>query len=160
MKKVDKTESVKKVERFLKEFNSSMQVIVLKETANTAVLAAKALNCEVGAIIKSLLIKSDYSFLLCLIAGDKRCSFSKLKIILNSNSLSMANADEVKFQTGFSIGGVSPIAHKNKLPIYIDKSLSRFKEIFGAAGHPNYVFNIRYDELVKMTKGLVEEISE
>ena len=72
----------------------------------------------------------------------------------------MANADEVKTNTGFSIGGVAPIAHLKQLNILIDKSLSRFQNVFAAAGHPNSIFKIEYYQLVQMTKGEVKEIAE
>ena len=72
----------------------------------------------------------------------------------------MANADEVKLNTGFSIGGVAPIAHIKKLDILIDNSLSRFEHVFGAAGHPNCVFKITYNKLLKITNGSEKEISE
>ena len=71
-----------------------------------------------------------------------------------------ANADEVKKNTGFSIGGVAPVAHATSLDILIDKSLNRFPYIFAAAGHPNCVFKITYDDLIKITKGSEKEISE
>ena len=63
----------------------------------------------------------------------------------------MANAEEVKKITGFSIGGVSPVAHIKKLNIITDVSLSRFDFVFAAAGHPNCVFKISYDKLIKIT---------
>ena len=72
----------------------------------------------------------------------------------------MANADEVKANTGFSIGGVAPIAHLKKLKVFIDESLSRFQHVFAAAGHPNCVFKISYAQLVEITKGSEKEISE
>ena len=72
----------------------------------------------------------------------------------------MANADEVKTNTGFSIGGVAPVAHTKKLDILIDKSLSRFEYVFAAAGHPNCVFKISYNRLIEITKGSEKEISE
>jgi len=72
----------------------------------------------------------------------------------------MANAEEVKQKTGFSIGGVAPVAHNTKLDILIDKSLERFQNIYAAAGHPNCVFKINYNQLIKITKGLEKEISE
>ena len=99
-------------------------------------------------------------FLICLIAGDKRCSLNKLKKTLNKKDVSMANANEVKEITGFSIGGVSPIGHLNKLDIIIDKSLSRFEYIYGAAGHPDCVFKINYVDLINLTNGLEKEIIE
>ena len=134
--------------------------MVLDTTARTAQDAANSLKCEVGAIVKSLLFRTENSFLICLIAGDKRCSLNKLKKTLQKKDVSMANADEVKKNTGFSIGGVAPVAHATSLDILIDKSLNRFPYIFAAAGHPNCVFKITYEDLIKITKGSEKEISE
>tara|TARA_B100001750_G_scaffold18087_1_gene12398 strand:- start:967 stop:1449 length:483 start_codon:yes stop_codon:yes gene_type:complete len=153
-------EAVKKVQEFIKQFDSKLEVIVLDTTAKTAQEAANSLKCEVGAIVKSLLFKAEDIFLICLIAGDKRCSLNKLKKILKKKDVSMANADEVKKNTGFSIGGVAPVAHATSLDILIDKSLNRFSYIFAAAGHPNCVFKITYNNLVKITNGSEKEISE
>ena len=153
-------DSVKRVKKFIKKFDSQINVIVLESTARTAQEAANSLHCEVGAIVKSLLFRAENSFLICLVAGDKRCSLNKLKKILQKKDVSMANADEVKKNTGFSIGGVAPIAHTSDLDILIDTSLNRFPYIFAAAGHPNCIFKITYDELIKITKGSEKEISE
>ena len=152
-------ESVKRVQEFIKKFDNKLKVLVLDITAKTANDAANSLKCEVGAIVKSLLFKADDSFLICLIAGDKRCSLNKLKKILQKKDVSMANADEVKAATGFSIGGVAPVAYITNLDILIDKSLSRFQYVFGAAGHPNCVFKITYNQLIKITNGSEKEIS-
>ena len=151
---------VKKVKEFIKKFDPKLEVLVLNTTARTAQDAANSLKCEVGAIVKSLLFRAENSFLICLIAGDKRCSLNKLKKTLQKKDVSMANADEVKKNTGFSIGGVAPIAHSTSLDIFIDKSLNRFPYIFAAAGHPNCVFKITYYDLIKITKGSEKEISE
>jgi len=153
-------ESVKKVQEFIKKFDPKLEVLVLDTTARTAQDAANSLKCEVGAIVKSLLFRAENSFLICLIAGDKRCSLNKLKKILQKKDVSMANADEVKKNTGFSIGGVAPVAHATSLDIFIDKSLNRFPYIFAAAGHPNCVFKITYEKLIKITKGSEKEMSE
>ena len=151
---------VKKVKEFIKKFDPKLEVLVLDTTARTAQDAANSLKCEVGAIVKSLLFRAENTFLICLIAGDKRCSLNKLKKILQKKDVSMANADEVKKNTGFSIGGVAPVAHATSLNILIDKSLNRFPYIFAAAGHPNCVFKITYEDLIKITKGSEKEISE
>ena len=153
-------EAVKRVQEFIKKFDSKLEILVLDTTARTAQDAANSLNCEVGAIAKSLLFKADGNFLICLIPGDRRCSLNKLKKFLGKKDVSMANAEEVKMNTGFSIGGVSPVAHIKKLNILIDKSLSRFKNIYAAAGHPNCVFKISYNQLIKITNGSEREISE
>ena len=153
-------EPVKRVKEFIKKFDSKITILNLNTTARTAIDAANSLKCEVGAIVKSLLIKANDDFLICLIAGDRRCSLNKLKKILDKKDVSMASAEEVKSYTGFSIGGVAPVAHSTKLDIFVDKSLSRFKQIYAAAGHPNCVFKISYEELIRLTEGNEKEISE
>ena len=153
-------EPVKRVQELISKFDSKLKVIVLNTTARTAKDAATSLKCEVGAIVKSLLFKADDTFLICLVPGDKRCSLNKLKKILNKKDVCMANAEEVKEHTGFSIGGVSPVGYIKKLDILIDKSLNRFENVFAAAGHPNCVFKINYNELIKITNGTEKEISE
>ena len=153
-------EPVKRVHEFITKFDPNLKVLVLDTTARTAKDAATLLKCEVGAIVKSLLFRADETFLICLIAGDKRCSLNKLKKIVEKKDVCMANANEVKSITGFSIGGVAPIAHSSQLNILIDQSLSRFQNVFAAAGHPNSIFKINFDQLVQMTKGEVKEIIE
>ena len=153
-------EPVKRVGEFLKKFDPNLKIIVLDTTARTAKDAANSLKCELGAIVKSLVFKAEDNFIICLVSGDKRCSLNKLKKILNKKDVSMANADQVKENTGFSIGGVAPTGHLKKLNIIVDKSLSRFKYVYGAAGHPDCVFRITYPELVKLTIGSEQEIIE
>ena len=153
-------EPVKRAKEALKKFNSEIKVIELEQTARTANDAANSLNTEVGSIVKSLLFRNEENFLLCLISGDKRCSLNKLKKIFNSKDLSMASPDEVKDQTGYTIGGVSPVGHKNKLEILVDESLNRFKNLYAAAGHPNCIFKINFDDLLNLTNGKVKDIVE
>ena len=153
-------EPVKRVQKFITNFDNKLKVTVLKTTARTAKDAASSLKCEVGAIVKSLLFRADSNFLICLVSGDKRCSLNKLKKIINKKDVSMATADEVKIITGFSIGGVAPVAHAKKLDILIDSSLNRFEHVFAAAGHPNSIFKISYRKLIEITKGSEKEISE
>ena len=153
-------EPVKRVQEFITQFDSKLKILTLDTTARTAKDAAESLGCEVGAIVKSLVFRADDTFLICLVAGDKRCSLNKLKKVIDKKDVCMANADEVKVNTGFSIGGVAPVAHLKKLNILIDQSLGRFQSVFAAAGHPNSIFKIEYDKLVQMTKGEVKEIIE
>ena len=153
-------EAVKRVEKVLKDFNSKLNIILLETSARTALEAASSLNCEVGAIVKSLLFKTENTYTLCLVAGDRKASLNKIKKNLNIKDASMASAEEVKEVTGFTIGGVSPIGHLNKINIYIDKSLERFAALYAAAGHPNCVFKIDFLNLQKITQGLIKEITE
>ena len=153
-------EPVKRAEKSLKDFDQSLEIIVLENSARTAQDAATALDCNVGAIVKSLLFKAKDSFTLCLVTGDKRCSLNKLKKIKNEKDISMASPKEVKTQTGYTIGGVSPMGHLNNLEIIIDNSLERFNELFAAAGHPNCVFKINFKDIQKITNGKIEDIIE
>ena len=153
-------EPVKRAEKSLKNFDQSLEVIVLDKSARTAQDAATALGCNVGAIVKSLLFKTNDSFILCLVAGDKRASLNKIKKTINKKDVSMANPEDVKSQTGYTIGGVSPIGHLKQIEIIIDNTLERFNKLFAAAGHPNCVFKINFTNIQKITNGKVENITE
>ena len=153
-------ETVKRVEKKLNEFDPKLVIITLDTSARTALEAASSLGCEVGAIVKSLLFKTENTFTLCLISGDKKASLNKIKKTLKIKDALMATADDVKTHTGYTIGGVSPIGHLSKIDILIDKSLNRFTSLFAAAGHPNCVFKINFIDLKKITNGSVEEIIE
>ena len=153
-------EPVKRVEKLLKKFDENQKVLILNTSARTAKEAASSLGCEVGAIVKSLVFKTEYKFIVCLVSGDKKASLNKIKRILNIKDVSMASADQVKNITGFTIGGVSPIGHLNKIDVLMDQSLKRFKFLFAAAGHPNCVFKITFSDLEKITDCLINEIVE
>ena len=160
MDEIINKEPVQRVIKALESFDKNLKVKILKDTARTAKEAANTLNCEEGAIVKSLVFKSDKEFLICLVSGDKRCSLNKLKKIVSKKDVSMASAEEVKAQTGFTIGGVSPVGHINSLSIIIDETLGRFQTVFAAAGHPNSIFEISFIKLKELTKGRVEDIIE
>ena len=153
-----KKEPVQRVIKVLSNFDDSIKVEALSSSAKTAKDAAISLKCEVGAIVKSLLLRTENNFVLCLVSGDKRCSLNKVKKILNLKDVSMADAEQVKNQTGFSIGGVSPVAHLNPNKVIIDTSLSRYEHVYAAAGHPNTIFKINYKQLIKLTEAAEEDI--
>jgi len=160
MNTILRKEPVLRAEKSLKEFNPNLKVIVLEQTARTANDAATALGCKVGAIVKSLLFKAGEDFVLCLVSGDKRCSLNKLKKILSEKDVSMANPDDVKRVTGYTIGGVSPIGHLTKLKIFLDNNLKRFTKIYAAAGHPNAVFGIDFNQFLLLTSAEIKEFTE
>ena len=153
-------EPVQRVEKILKDYDESQNIIVLETSARTALEAASSLGCEVGAIVKSLLFKTDNKFTLFLVAGDKKASLRKIKKNIKFDDVSMATAEDVKNITGYTIGGVSPVGHLENVDIYIDNSLNRFDFLFAAAGHPNCIFKINFSDLKKITKGTIEDITE
>ena len=160
MNEIINKEPVQRVINALEKFDKNLQIQVLKDTARTAKDAANALNCEEGAIVKSLVFKAERKFLICLVSGDKKCSLNKLKKVISKKDVSMASADDVKAQTGFTIGGVSPVGHINDLNIIIDRTLERFQIVYAAAGHPNSIFKIDFLKLKDLTKGRIEDITE
>ena len=160
MNKILNKEPVKRAEKSIKDFDTNLSIVCLDQTAKTAQDAATALGCNVGAIVKSLLFKTGEKFSLCLVSGDKRCSLNKLKKKLKEKDVSMANPEEVKKITGYTIGGVSPIGHLVDTKIYMDKNLERFSKVFAAAGHPNAVFGITFIELKKLTNSEVDDLTE
>jgi len=153
-------EPVKRVEKSLRQFDQKMGIITLESSARTALEAASSLGCEVGAIVKSLLFKTENTFSLFLVAGDKKASLNKIKKTLNIKDASMASAEDVKNITGYTIGGVSPVGHLNEINIFIDNSLDRFKNLYAAAGHPNCVFKTNFIDLQKITNGSIKDITQ
>ena len=153
--------AVTKVKNYLNKFDENIELIVLDETARTAIDAANSLKTEVGSIVKSLLFKDhDNNYYLCLVSGDKYVSTDKISQLVGL-TIKKAEAEECKEFTGYSIGGVSPIAHDNKPKlILIDKNLSKYEKVFAAAGHPYVVFGVTYLELVKLTNGTENNIVE
>ena len=153
--------TVTKVKNYLNKFDQNIELIVLDETARTAIDAANSLKTEVGSIVKSLLFKDhNNNHYLCLVSGNKYVSTDKISQLIGL-TIKKATAEECKEFTGYSIGGVSPVAHDNKPKlILIDKNLSKYGKIFDAAGHPYVVFAVTYLELVKLTNGTVNNIVE
>jgi prolyl-tRNA editing enzyme YbaK/EbsC (Cys-tRNA(Pro) deacylase) len=134
------------------------RIVVLPDSVHTAALAAEALGCEVGAIANSLLFDADGGPLLILTSGAHRVDTVKVAAELGVSRLRRASAEFVRAHTGQVIGGVSPIAHPNPLPTYIDPWLRRYDEVWAAAGHPAAVFSTSYDELVSLTGAQAIEV--
>jgi len=135
------------------------QVIELPQSARTAQEAADALNCKVAQIAKSIifrLVESNQPVLV-IASGVNRVNEQQIELLLNQK-LGKADAEFVREHTGFVIGGVSPIGHKNTLLTFIDEDLFQYEEIWAAAGHPKAIFQLTPNELLEMTKGTVVNI--
>jgi len=132
------------------------QVQETSETARSAAEAAAALGCEVGQIAKSLVFKARRSgrAVLVVASGSNRVDLARVEALLGE-PLDRADADFVRAETGFAIGGIPPLGHERPLVTYVDEDLRRFPRIWAAAGHPNAVFPLTCDELVRMTGGTV-----
>ena len=134
------------------------RVVILPDSVHTAVLAAEALGCEVGAIANSLLFDAGGTPALILTSGSHRVDTGLTAARIGVPSLERARPDFVRQHTGQVIGGVSPLGHPAPVPTWIDVTLRRYDEIWAAAGHPAAVFSTTYDELVALTGATEVEV--
>ena len=149
-----------RVQTALKAACLDTSIIQLQKSARTARLAADALDTALGSIVKSLLFLADGKPVLVLVAGDRRADPTRLKRLLGARRVMIADAERVRRETGFSIGGVPPIGHRQPLPTWIDTSLARFETVYAAAGHPHAVFPIAFETLVRITSGHVADVTK
>jgi prolyl-tRNA editing enzyme YbaK/EbsC (Cys-tRNA(Pro) deacylase) len=151
-------EGVQRVARALQEKGHPHSPVMLDDAARTAQQAADALGIEVGQIAKSIIFrrKSDDAAVLVITSGDKRVDERKVDAIVGKTG--RADADFVKSKTGYSIGGVSPVAHATEPVTLIDRELFRFGEIWAAAGHPHGVFKLAPQDLERLTGAPVADV--
>ncbi|MEW5909059.1 MAG: YbaK/EbsC family protein [Thermodesulfobacteriota bacterium] len=153
-------QSAQKVQDILRDRGFSCQVIEMEKTTRSAGDAARAAGCDVGQIVKSLVfigIDTGKPYLV-LASGKNRVNEKTLSQAV-SESVKMADADFVRKQTGYVIGGVPPLGHLTSMPAFIDIHLLQYQEIWAAAGTPYAVFKLTPDELISMTGGRVISIS-
>ena len=156
-------EGVQKVAKLLQAKEHPHAPVMLNDAARTASQAADALGVGVGQIAKSIVFRrrSDDAAVLVVTSGDQRVDEKKLEALVcpDGKRLGRADAEFVKTKTGFSIGGVSPLAHATPVVLLIDQSLFRFDQIWAAAGHPNAVFQLAPAELEWMTGAPVVDVA-
>jgi prolyl-tRNA editing enzyme YbaK/EbsC (Cys-tRNA(Pro) deacylase) len=152
--------SAQKVQAALAKSGLSLQVIELPASTRTAQEAANTVGCQVGQIVKSLVFKTARSNqpVLILVSGANRVS-DRVLGELAGESLVKADADFVRQQTGFAIGGVPPLAHSQTLQTWIDEDLFAYDKLWAAAGTPNAVFCLTPAELLRISEGKVIKIT-
>ncbi len=151
--------SARRVQEVLATQGLPGRVVELPQTTRTAVDAARAIGCEVAQIVKSLVFRgarSDQAYLV-LVRGVDRVDESRLAEIVGE-PVARADADYVRERTGFAIGGVPPIGHREPLPILIDAALLEMPVLWAAAGTPHAVFRVLPGELARITGGRVVEV--
>jgi prolyl-tRNA editing enzyme YbaK/EbsC (Cys-tRNA(Pro) deacylase) len=151
--------SARKVQDALNKYGLSCQVVEMPQSTRTADDAARAVGCQVGQIVKSLVFQGKQSHQAILVAtsGAKRVNEKKIATLI-SELLSKADADFVREKTGFAIGGVPPVGHTQPIRIFIDEDLMQYDEIWAAAGTPRAVFKLTPRELQKITGGQVVSV--
>ena len=156
-------ESVQKVAAWLESRGHPHAPVMLDDAARTAQQAADALGVELGQIAKSIVFrrKSDDTAVLVVTSGDRRVDEKKLEALVCADGKRIGRADAVfvKARTGFSIGGVSPLAHVGDVLTLIDRSLMRFDEVWAAAGHPHAVFKLKPQSLELLTGASVVDVA-
>lgn len=154
--------SIDRVREFFRANHLDIEIHELPDSTRTAQLAADAVGCELGQIVKSLVfILDERDTVLALVAGDRRADPFKIARALRASTVRIANANEVRERTGFAIGGVAPVAHTSDAihTKLMDDSLSRFEIVWAAAGTPHSVFPIALETLTQLMGAQVAEIT-
>jgi prolyl-tRNA editing enzyme YbaK/EbsC (Cys-tRNA(Pro) deacylase) len=151
------------VERFMdaaRPTGLTFDVRRFPEGTRTAQDAARALGCDVGQIVKSLVFVTDDGPFLALTSGANRADPWRLAAILGAGTVTRADADQVRAATGFAIGGTPPFGHPERLRVVVDRDLMGYEVLWAAAGAPDAVFPIAPDDLLRATGGKVEDFAE
>ncbi|MBS0508270.1 MAG: YbaK/EbsC family protein [Proteobacteria bacterium] len=151
-------EAVQRVAAALQALGHPHMPLLLDDAARTAQQAADALGIALGQIAKSIIFrrKSDDAAVLVITSGDRRVDEKKVDALVGKTG--RADADFVKAKTGFTIGGVSPVAHASAPVTLIDRELFRFDVVWAAAGHPHGVFQLRPQDLQRLTGAPVADV--
>jgi len=155
-----KAGSLERVRTFLTGHGLHERIISFDDrSTKTCELAAEAVGCEVGQIVKSLVFVADGTPVLALVAGDRRGDTKAIGALLGAKSVRFADPDTVRAATGYAIGGVSPYDLPAELTVLVDDSLSRFDTVFTAAGTPSSMVSVPRAALFDIVGGRVERIS-
>ncbi len=150
------SKSAQNIQNILRESGLTMKVFELSSSTRTALEAAESLGCEVGQIVKSLIFKTESTLkpILVLVSGPNRVNERTLGTYVGEK-ISKADAAFAKNMTGFAIGGIPPLGHKQPIETYIDEDLLKFNTLWAAAGTPHAVFSIQGVDLLNLTNGKV-----
>ena len=153
--------SIDRVRDYLATHGLADRVVTLEGSTKTAQLAADAVGCELGQIVKSLVFADDEGRpVLALVAGDRRGDAAAIAAEVGAHTVSFADADTVRAATGYAIGGVSPFDLPEDLPVLVDDSLGRFAEVYTAGGTPNSMVLLTIDQLLTVSGGHMAQVSQ
>ncbi len=152
--------SVERVRRALAAAGLEREIVELPGAAHTAKAAAQFLGCELGQIANSLIFRGAASdgAILVMSSGARRVDTARLAALVGE-PIARADADFVREKTGFAIGGVAPVGHAGETLRFVEASLAAYAEIWAAAGHPNTIFRLTFDELMRITAGRRVEVA-
>ena len=151
--------SAQRIQNLLNSLGYNYTVIEHAESTRTAQEAADRAGCELGQIVKSLIFRGKTSGkpILVLTSGANRVDEKRISGYAGE-TISRADADFVRTVTGFAIGGVPPIGHAEKIETYLDEDFLSYKTIWAAAGTPNAIFELKTEDLQKMTSGKIAQV--
>lgn len=150
---------IKRVQQYIDGFGLGLRVMELDENTATSELAAAALGVEVGQIAKSILFMADNEPVMVVASGDVKIKSGRLKKCVEASKIKMADFDTVKEVTGYGVGGVCPVALKQKIKIFLDNSLKRFPVVYAAAGTHNSALPVNMEQLQIITGGEWADLS-
>src|SRR5688572_13212124 len=152
------SQSVERVRDALARAGLGDTIVELPGAARTARAAADYLGCDLGQIANSLVFRAERteSALLVMSSGAKRVDVSRLAALVGE-PVGKADADFVRRHTGFAIGGVPPVGHG--LRAFVERSLTAYRELWAAAGHPHTVFRLTYPDLLRITGGAEADLA-
>lgn len=151
--------NVERVQRAAAEAGLRISVRRFGQETRTAEDAARAVGCQVGQIVKSLVFIADDKPVIALVAGTDRLDPARLASVLGAGEVRRATGDEARLATGYAIGGVPPLGHVSPLPVVVDRHLLEHDRVWAAAGLPDAVFEVDPAQLVEAARGRVEEIA-
>lgn len=154
-----KAGSAARVRMFLESHGLADGIITFEQSTKTAQMAADAAGCELGQIVKSLVFVVDGRPAVALVAGDRRGDAEAIAALLGGSEAHFADAETVRASTGYAIGGVSPFDLPTDLPVLADDSLSRYAEVFPAAGTPSSMVRMPLARLLELSGATVARIS-
>ena len=152
--------NTERVQRALIAGGSPAEVVELAGAATTAALAAEALGVQVGQIANSLVVLADAAPFMVLTSGANRVDLNKVAAVLGAAKVGRADAETVRAATGFTIGGVSPVAHATEIPVLVDQDLQQYDVIWAAAGTAHTVFPTTYADLVRLSGGRPADVRQ
>ena len=150
---------VERVASFLREVGAEARLEELAEETPTAEGAADAIGCTLSQIVKSLVLVCDGAPVVALVPGDRKADTGKVARIMGARRAAIASAQEVVEATGFPPGGVASFPLERVAAVLVDRSLLRHRMEWARAGSPRHVVGLSSSELVRLTRGRVEDLA-
>ena len=154
-----KSGSAQRVRAFLTLHGLGEEIFEFEQSTKTAREAADAMGCDLGQIVKTLVFVVDDRPVIALVAGDRKGDGDAIGTLMGGGEARFADAETVRSATGYAIGGVSPFALPEDVPVFFDDSLERFEMLYPAAGTPTSMVRMRRTDLLDLSNGRVARVS-